>query len=50
MAMPFLRPSPGTLPGEGLPQRWDILFLGRCHDHCEYDRHIGADVYQVRTK
>lgn len=48
MAMPFLRPPPHLKPGDG-PQspRWDILFLGRCHDHCEYDKHIGADVYQV---
>ncbi len=26
---------------------WDILFLGRCHDHCERDKHIGADVFRV---
>lgn len=32
---------------EAASNPWDILFLGRCHDHCEYDQYLGADVYQV---
>lgn len=30
-----------------LPDDWDLLFLGRCHDHCENDRHLGADLYRI---
>jgi hypothetical protein len=27
----------------------DVLFLGRCHDSCEKDRLVGADLYRVHS-
>eukprot|EP00040_Diaphanoeca_grandis_P020315 m.108064 g.108064 ORF g.108064 m.108064 type:complete len:395 (-) comp27842_c1_seq5:55-1239(-) len=32
---------------ENVSAQWDVLFLGRCHDHCELDEHVGGDLYRV---